>query len=73
MKRTGILLFFFSLAILLTVVIAQTTGLSLKAAGVISAVACILVYLMLDLRPDQNPGDGTVIRLTKGSWHKKKK
>ncbi len=73
MKRMGILILFLSIGIALTLGIAYATGLTLKVAGAISAIACLLVYLMLDLRPDARPGEATIIRLTKGSWHKKKK
>ncbi len=72
-KRMGILIFIVAIGILLALGIAHSTGLNLGIAGGISAIACILVYLMLDMKPEANPTDATIIRLTKGSWHKKKK
>ena len=72
MKRAGILIFFIAVGITIAMAIAQTTGLSLKVAGAIAAIAGLLVYLMLDIKPETNPNDATVIRLIRGDWTKKK-
>ena len=72
-KQVGILIFFLSVGVLLTVGIAETTGLALSVAGPIALIACVLLYLMLDLKPEPNPGEETIVRLTRGSWYRKKK
>ena len=72
MKQAGIIIFFLAIGIVLSLAIAQTTGLTLKVSGVIAAIACILVYLMLDLRPETKPNDATIIRLMRGDWSRKK-
>ena len=73
MKHLGIILLLISVAILVAIGITKLTGLSLVFSGVISLVACILVYLMLDLRPEAKSTDATIIRLTRGSWHRRRK
>ncbi len=73
MKRVGWTIIILSLVVLLAVGIAEVTGLSLKISSVIAAALGVLVYLMLDPRPEQNPNDATIIRLTKGSWYRKRK
>jgi len=72
-KRMGTIFMIVAAGIVLAMGIARSTGLNLGIAGGISAVACILVYLMLDLKPEPNPSDATIVRLTRGSWHRKKK
>lgn len=71
MKKLGILFLFVSLALLGSVGIAELTGLNIKMASLIGFVAGVLVYLMLDLRPESKPDDATIVRLTRGSWEKK--
>ena len=73
MRSLGIILIFVAVGLLLAIGIAVTTGLSLKISLIIAGISCLLVYLMLDLRPEANPGDATIIRLTKGSWYRKRK
>ncbi len=72
MKKLGIVFLFVSFCILLALGIAQVTGLSLMSAAGISVVACLLIYLMMDLRPDAKAGEATLVRLRKSSWHRKK-
>ena len=71
-KHAGIFIFFLAACVLMTLIIASTTGLSLLISGVIASLACTLVYLMLDTKPDHDPGEATIIRLTKGSWGREK-
>lgn len=73
MKRFGWIIIIFSLVVLLAVGIAELTGLTLKVSAVIATAGGGLVFLMLDPRPKQNPNDATIIRLTKGSWYRKRK
>ena len=72
-QRLGRLVLFVAFSILVALAIANFTGLSLKISAVIAAAAGLLVYLMLDSRPEPDPGDQTIIRLTKGSWARKKR
>lgn len=72
MKRISILLFLIGAAILLGLGIAKITDFSLILSVAISSVACVLIFLMLDVRPEQSSKD-TIYRLTRGSWYRKKK
>lgn len=73
MKRLGMILFFVAASILMAVILVQTTSLGPRTAGGISLVAALLGFLILDMKPETNPGDATIIRLTRGSWQKKSK
>ncbi len=73
MKSVGLLLIFLLGAAVLAMSLVALTNLSLIFAGSIALVLALVVYLMLDLRPDPNPGDKTIIRLTRGNWHRKRK
>ncbi|CAM2007225.1 hypothetical protein [Acanthopleuribacter pedis] len=72
MKRISILLFLIGAAILLGLGIAKVTDFSLALSVGISSVGCVLIFLMLDVRPEQSSKD-TIYRLTRGSWYRKKK
>lgn len=71
MRKFALFIFIFSIAMLGALLVAELTGFSLRTSGIISAIAAILIYLMLDLRPKSSPKD-TVIRLTRGSWYRKR-
>ncbi len=71
MKTVGIALLFITLALFLALALNSWTGLSLTASLVTAGVAALLLYLMLDLRPDSDPTDGTITRLTRGNWRRK--
>jgi len=73
MKRILWLVLFLAGAALLALGISEWTGLWLSRAIPIALVVSLVVYLMLDLRPESNPGDKTIIRLTRGNWRRKKK
>ena len=73
MKQLGIIILLISATILIAIGLSKLTGLSLLFSGAISLVACILGYLMLDLRPEPKSTDATIIRLTRGSWHRRRK
>jgi hypothetical protein len=73
MKRLGIVMLFIAAALMLTAILVQMTSLGPRTAGGISAIAALLVFLMLDLKPEGRPGDATIIRLTRGSWQRKRK
>lgn len=72
MKRFGTLLLFVSVGLLLAVAITRLIHLPLEVSLLISGVCVILVYLVADHKPEANPKDETIFRLTKGSWHRKK-
>jgi hypothetical protein len=71
MRKFALFVFILSLAMLGAVLVSEMTGFALRTSGIISAVAAVLIYLMLDLRPKDSPDD-TVIRLTRGNWYRKK-
>lgn len=71
MRKFALLIFMVAVAILGSLLIAELTGFSLRTSGIISGIAALLIYLMLDLRPKGSPKD-TVIRLTRGNWYRKK-
>ena len=73
MKRIGILILFLAVGLLIALGISELTDLSIRVSGGISIVASLLIYLMLDLRPEVDPGQATIIRLTKSSWYKRRK
>ncbi|MDJ0838446.1 MAG: hypothetical protein QNK37_18160 [Acidobacteriota bacterium] len=73
MKRAVVLIFFVAFALLLAVGIAEMTNLSLVPSLGIAGVCALLGYLMMDLRPEADPRDATIVRLTKGSWHRKRR
>jgi len=73
MKRAGLIILFIAVGLLLTLGIAELTSLSLYVAAGIGLVACLLLYLMLDIKPVSNSTDATIVRLTKGSWYRKQK
>lgn len=71
MRKFALMIFVISTAIIGALVVAELTGFSLRTSSIISVVAALLIYLMLDLRPKGTPED-TVIRLTRGNWYRKK-
>ncbi len=73
MKRLILLILFVAIALLMAVGVTTFTELSLKVSLLISVVFSGLVYLMLDIKPESNPADATIIRLTKGSWYRKRR
>lgn len=72
MKKLGIGLLFLSAALLLGAGITEVTNLSLVMSLLISFVVCTLFYLMLDLRPEADPGAATLVRLTRGASLRKR-
>ncbi len=71
MKTAGIALLFIALALFLALGLGLWTGLGLTASISVAGVAALLFYLMLDLRPESQPGEGTITRLTRGNWRRK--
>ena len=71
MRKFALLIFVISTAMIGALAVAELTGFSLKTSIIISIVAALLIYLMLDLRPKGAPED-TVVRLTRGNWYRKK-
>lgn len=72
MKKFGTLLLFISMGLLMAIGITKVVALSLNISLLIAAVVCVLFYLMLDTKPEINPGDATIIRLTRGSWQRRR-
>jgi len=71
MRKFALMIFVVATAIIGALAVAELTGFSLRTSAIISVVAALLIYLMLDLRPKGAPED-TVIRLTRGNWYRKK-
>lgn len=71
MKTAGTALLFIALALFLALGLNTWIGLGLTASLAVAGVAALLFYLMIDLRPEGEPGDGTITRLTRGNWRRK--
>jgi len=73
MRVAGLYFFFLSFGLLMAVAVAEMFQLSIGVSAVISVLCTILLFLMLDLRPDPKVGEATITRLTRGSWYRKRK
>jgi len=71
MRRLALFVVFLAIALLLTIGITELTQLSLFFSAVIAIFCCVLLYLMLDLRPERPANEATLIRLAKGTWSRR--
>jgi len=49
----------------------KVLGLSFYVSALFSVIGSVLIYLMVDSKPEADPKDATIIRLTRGSWQRK--
>ena len=72
MRTLGIFIFFLTGCIVLTTFFSEFTGLTLKVSAPVSAIICILLFLMLDIKPEPHKDENLIDQLTKESWFRKK-